>query len=247
MALLLTACGGGADTPTVPQPLTLSGTVVEGSFPDEVNLSTKAWTGGAGQVIAKNNETGAELARGTLNANGSFSLTLPATVSGLSTGYFDDLKDLNSGNTSGLSCTGTPSVSATGVQGTSAILTVDANKDGEISPLLAQGQFSSLPVTYNAKSGGAIYVDRAVSITGTQTCTGILEGLPATIRSTFNLNLRTGWNLVSASIDMTGTTNGINGTLAMTSGGLPTNNWVFGLNGSAQSLSLKSLNLPTLR
>lgn len=246
LTLLLASCGGGDKTPPAAAVTSVSGTVVEAvTSSDKFNLKTTPWTGGKGQVVAKNVKDGSEVARGTLNADGSFSLALPTSVSSLQDPNFEDWTGDSEGITGiKLTCTGTPSVSNKEAKGTSAVLSAEANKKGAIHPTLFSGTETDTSIQMSMKTGGLMYVDRDVQMTGTQTCTGSAGGVTENVTVKLGANLKAGWNLVTAEYSVnavkTGDQSGtVTTTLTLTSGALPTNQWVLG-NNVAMPLGLKS-------
>ncbi|MDO4246761.1 MAG: hypothetical protein Q4C89_12120 [Deinococcus sp.] len=246
LTLLLASCGGSDKTPPAAAVTSVSGTVVEAvTSSDEFNLKTTPWTGGKGQVVAKNVKDGSELARGTLNADGSFSLALPTSVSSLQDPNFEDWTGDSEGITGiKLTCTGTPSVSNKEARGTSAVLSAEANKKGAIHPTLFSGTDTDTSIQMTVKAGGLMYVDRDVQMTGTQTCTGSEGGVTETITVKLEANLKAGWNLITAAYSQavvkTGDRSGtVTTNLTLTSGGLPTDQWVLG-DSVAMPLGFKS-------
>lgn len=231
LTLVLASCGG-PQTPVSRTVNNVSGTVVEVSTSDNgLNMIPKAWTGGAGTVIVRTSED-AELSRSTLKADGTFTVNLPTPTSGLKPMDVADLQDLTPTDTDGLTCTGTPTASGSGVQGTGAHLTVDAAKDGAIAPMTITGSQSTTTKSQSIKWGGLVYVNGPMTIKGTRTCTGSGNGNNATLGATFNVELQAGWNLLtlemSETLQKTGDTTGNwTATASITSGSLPTNQWVF--------------------
>lgn len=233
--LALTACGGDK-TPAVSAVTSVSGTVVERDTTkgDELNLVTMPWTGGAGKVVMFS-RTADELATGTLNANGSFSLALPANVA------TDQLGDYNPNNDTSTSCTGKFSVSDPNVRGTSAQLGVVANKTGTIQPTLGQGSYNAGSQTgeMDITVGVLLYVDRAVNMTGSSNCK--VDDTPGTM--TINMHLAKGWNLITVTEKGIMNKGVYSMNMTMESGKLPTNNWLYSAI-DEQSLKSQSLKIP---
>lgn len=244
LALLTLACSGlllaSCNRTPLPSNLTtVSGTVVEGKFGATSNgaltLTTSAWTGGAGSVRAYTAEGSQpqNVVTTPLAADGKFSLTLPATpaagtLSAIAADEFNDEDD---------TCTGTVTVSNTQAQVAAlAIGAEGATKQGGISPLAVSNTVDSAGkvTSYEFTLGQLLYVDRAVTLKGTQNCT---NG-DATFRGDINVSLRQGWNKVSLSVqfnaeaDMTG--------LVVRSGSSP-DTWVYMNSGSASPLGVQSL------
>lgn len=261
LSLLLAACDGAPTTPGTSEPVrgpSLTGTVVEQdlSQPTYPTLALKAWSGGAGTVagtVVDDSGKTTTVATGTLNADGTFSLTLPAAVDSARLGTLSSALDLRDNPLlpAGLSCTAALVPSDTATRGAALLVAVAGQKTGVISPVVQSGQLdeSTQTGTIDTRSGGYFYSDRAVNISGTQTCTGTYEGLP--IQATLNSAVQfvQGWNVVSVASNIRIDKNGV--TLATTSqtGALPTNQWLYG-SGSLSGLGLRGpglRGLPDLR
>lgn len=263
LTLLLTACGGDK-TPNADFK-TLSGTLVEADFnASGTNLATKAWTGGAGTVkVVSTNANGSDniLSTGTLQANGAFSVQLQAPTKGLEAFPVKDLDTLaNAFITSlldmdvrqALNCSGTPTVSDAAAQTALGGLTVDAGKDGYAFPITLTGSSNQTSGAYTFKMGLLMYTDRPVNVTGSQVCTASVPEGSINYTTNYNLRLGQGWNKMTISSTLAsqgGSPSVITITNAADSGSFPSDTWVFMNSGTGfgQSLSLKSLNLPTLR
>lgn len=267
LTLLLTACGGDK-TPNAGF-TTLTGILVENAADaSDTTLTTKAWTGGAGTVKLVNigaSDNDMALSSGTLQSNGAFSVELKNPTSGLVTlsgSIIDDISSLftsnflNQGNVDLrqlLSCTGQPTLSATGVQMTAASLDIDAGKDGSALPLTATKSADDHDPTGSVYFGMLIYVDRPVEVTGGQDCQANTDRGGLRYTTAYNLKLGQGWNKVTFGSDLVAKQDQgkqpVVITVSATSGNFPTNNWVFLGDGAmiGQSLSLKSLKLPALR
>ncbi|GGL97952.1 hypothetical protein [Deinococcus aerophilus] len=195
--LALASCGGPSVTgPSEPGPSPISsalgGTVFEGQIRADSNgqavLSTGAWTGGAGSAVLSRVDSSADgsapavLISTSLGAEGRFAFaTLPAPAAS-ALGDFNDSPSA--------SCTGTISVSDPAARGTSAFVSVSAQKAGSIG-LLALNS-----ATQTISEGILIYADRAVRMTGRQTCA--TAGGSST--TDVNLQLSPGWNMTSLSL-----------------------------------------------
>lgn len=226
-ALLLAAC----DQTKLPNDLnSLSGTVVEGEYQTGADgtetLSTKAWTGGAGSVVASVLTPGAILdeQRAALGSDGKFTLTLPSVAEDrLVTLDFSNMDIIQDDE----ACQGTVGVSDPQVRGASLSLDVDADKDGPIKLFSQTVTGSGDALTLNVAGGALLYVDRDVTVKGTQNCT-FTQG---TFTNDVNLTLRRGWNKLS----LTGTVNykARTGTTTLRSGSFPSDQWVY--TGSSQT------------
>lgn len=249
LALLTLACSGLllASCDRNPRPSdvnAVAGTLKEPTFNEStLTFGTQAWTGGAGTLIAEE-FGGKELARTSLAADGKFSLPLPQTVAPeLLTSL--DVSDLNPAE----GCTGAVTSSAQ-ANGTGLDLRVDANKDGEVAP--ASFRFNKdnagNPTSLTVTAGVLVYVDRAVNIKGTQTCT--VEGTSASL--TVDWQLRQGWNKTTIALDLKLTEAMEIGSVNLSSGSFPAD-WLY-LEGtdvasplSAASLKGARLNIPDLK
>ncbi|AXG98215.1 hypothetical protein DVJ83_02510 [Deinococcus wulumuqiensis] len=264
LALLLTACGGDK-TPNADFK-TLSGTLVEADFnASGTNLVTKAWTGGAGTVKLVSASASASgdniLSTGTLQANGAFSVQLQAPTKGLEAFPVKDLDTLaNAFITSlldmdvrqALNCSGQPTVSDMAAQTALGGLKVDAGKDGYAFPMTVAGSENQSSGSLVLKMGLMMYADRPVNVTGSQVCTASVPEGRINYTTNYNLRLGQGWNKMTISSTLAsqgGSPSVITITNAADSGSFPSDTWVFMNSGTGfgQSLSLKSLNLPTLR
>ncbi|MBB5235307.1 hypothetical protein [Deinococcus budaensis] len=223
IALLTLTCSGlllaSCDRNPRPSDVTaVSGVLKEPTFNEStLTFGTQAWTGGAGTLIAEE-FGGKELARTSLAADGSFNLPLPQTVAPeLLTSL--DVSDLNPVE----GCTGTVTSSGQ-ANGTGLDLRVDAAKDGEVAPAAfrfnkdSAGNYTSLTVT----AGVLVYVDRAVTIKGTQTCT--VEGTSASLN--VDWQLRQGWNKTTIALDLKLTEDMFVGGVNLGSGSFPAD-WLY--------------------
>lgn len=239
LALLTLACSGVllASCNRTPRPSdlnALSGTLQEPTFNEStLTFGTQAWTGGAGTLIAED-VGGQEQARASLTADGKFNLTLPATVAAARLTLLD-VAELNGGE----GCTGNVTASAQ-ASGTVLKLRVDAGKDGNVAP-------ASLRV--NKDSGGAVtgrsvtvgtlvYVDRAVTIQGSQTCS--VEGETVTLK--VDWQFRQGWNKTSTTLEFDELGSVLSGNITLTSGSLPAT-WLYGVASPLSAAGLGSQSL----
>lgn len=234
-ALLFASC----NQVDVPSNLTnVSGTVVEGSLGASSNgaltLTTSPWTGGAGFVRAYTAEGDGpqNVVTTPLAADGKFSLNLPTPAAGtLSTFAADEFNDEED------DCTGTVTVSTNEAQSAALVIGAEgATKKGGISPLSVKSTVDSAgKVTgYEFTLGQLRYVDRGLTIKGTQTCQNGSDAFKGDI----DASLQKGWNKVSLTVQLSvqGAVTG----LVVRSGSYP-DNWVF-LNGSSASpLGVQSL------
>ncbi|BDP41171.1 hypothetical protein DAETH_11400 [Deinococcus aetherius] len=235
-ALLLASC----DRTNVPSNLTnVSGTVVEGSLAASSNgtlaLTTSAWTGGAGSVRAYTGEGSQpqNVVTTALAADGKFSLNLPTapaagTLSAIAADEFNAEED---------NCTGTVTVSTSQARGAAlAIGAEGATKSGGITPLSVTSKVDSAGkvIGYEATLGELLYVDRGLTIKGTQTCTNGSD----TFKGDIDVSLQQGWNKVSLTLQLNA--DGALTGLVVRSGSHPSN-WVFLNSGSASPLGVQSL------
>lgn len=190
------------------------------------------------------------VATGILNADGTFSLTLPATVADASLSTIGSALDLEESPLlpSGLSCTAALVPSDTSARDSALLVAVAGQKTGAVSPVVQSGQLDETAQTgtINTRSGGYVYSDRAVSISGTQTCTGSYQGVA--VKATLNsaVQLAQGWNTVSVVSDIRIDNSGVTLTTTSQTGALPTNQWLYS-SGDLGGLSLPRLPLPLRR
>lgn len=229
--LLLAAC----DRNPPPSNLTaVSGTVSEAIFNDSMlEFRTEAWTGGAGSLIAVADD-GKEVARTALAADGSFNLSLPRTLAA------DRLTELDVASLNDVEgCTGTLKTSAR-VNAAAASFFVDANKDGTVTPAAVRiiKNSAGTPTSATVTNGLLVYVDRSVTLEGTQTCT---EG-QGTVRLNVDWELGQGWNKVTLDFTLS-ESDAI--TFNLRSGSLPAD-WLYlkgeGIPSPLGAASLKGLN-----
>lgn len=192
----------------------VTGKVVEFANLTTSGLTTRAWTGGAGKLTAA--LPSSPVAETTLNADGSFNLSLPATVT---TAH---LAALGTSNLGLPECSTPPNISNAGVLGAVAKVSVTATKTGSALPLTyTVTTANGTPKEWTTKVGSLVYVDRPVSITGSATCK-----LSGTLNASVNfmVSLVPGWNKVTigSEVNTTGSVSGM-----VTSGDLPSNNWVY--------------------
>lgn len=177
----------------VPVPLTsLGGTLVEPDGAFAYPMTTKAWTGGAGQVVLETKgATPSEVGRTAVDAAGKFTLDLTKAPTAAQKKPATPLNLL--GATPAVSCTGNAASSGPTVGMTVSQLRVAANKSGPAAPFL-WFEPTTVGQSKNAKLSlsSLIYVDQAVKFTGSLTCT-LGEGKdPITVN--MPLHLYKGWN-----------------------------------------------------
>ena len=258
VALLLAACDGAPTTPETSQPArgpTVTGTVIEEdpAQPTYPNLTLRAWSGGAGTVSGSVSDAAGKttvVATGTLNADGGFSLSLPATLADASLSSLGTALDLQANPLAGelvpggLTCTAALVPSDAAARGAGLLVTVTAGqKTGPISSVLQSGQFdeTAQSATLDNRSGAYLYSDRAVSISGTQTCTGTSQGTEVRTTLNSNVTLSQGWNLLSVNTNLVANRTSVTMTVTAQTGELPTNQWLY------SSGTLAPLGLPRLR
>lgn len=251
LTLLITACGG----PNMPNAVTsVSGTVVEMVPPaptaTEYTLTTKAWTGGAGTVNGQMDSSVTKIKLGDLAASGAFTATLPAPADA----------DLAVGGNINVdpSCTGQYQVSEPAARIGMLGVTVDvadATKDGTIAPVAATikdttNSAGTGVLSLNVQAGFLMYADRAVNVSGSQTCNRTSGGFtyPETVK--FDLNLVKGWNRVTFKDEgsITYTNEAVTAaqeTLSITSGSLPSDKWLWGGTAIVGMNAGKGLNVAT--
>lgn len=233
-ALLLASCNG--TNVNVPSTLTnVSGTLKEPTFNEStLTFGTKAWEGGAGSLIADGDD-GKEVTRTTLAADGSFNLALPQTLAADRLSSLD-VAELNSAE----GCTGNFTSSGQ-ANGALLELRVDANKDGIVAPasLNVVKNNKGEPTGISVTAGVLVYVDRAVTIKGSQTCT--VEGESVTLNVDWRLGQ--GWNKTSTTltIDLVGDVT--SGSINFSSDSFPAD-WLY-LEGSAAATPLSVGGLET--
>lgn len=238
-AVLTLACSGlllaSCDRNPPPSNLTsVSGTLKEATFNEQTfAFGPTAWTGGAGTLIAVGDD-GEKVAQTALAADGAFSLSLPRTLAA------DRLTELDVSELNGVEgCTGTVK-SSTRANGALASFSVDAAKDGEVAPAAFRVNRDSAgnPTSITVTVGLLVYVDRSVTVRGSQTCTQ--DGV--TGRLNVDWKLGQGWNKVSTTFTLSDSGSG---TINLTSGTLPAD-WLYlegtGAASPLGATSLKGLN-----
>ncbi|GHF57222.1 hypothetical protein HNQ07_003758 [Deinococcus metalli] len=245
-ALLLASCGGGG-TPAVQPPLqpsqpavtvsSVSGVVVENASTD-AGIVTGPWSGGAGSVSGEvtvgsgTTATTETLTTADLAADGQFTLPLPASVDGAKlhafTGsYFDVGAQYPADSGTSTACTGAPTLSSSAAHGITLAVKVKAAKAGTIAPLALGSDASGAP---SIQIGSVVYVDAPLTVVGTVTCTSTYAGLQVRGTVTYDLNLASGWNQLTIK-ESSGGVSSSGGTstqdIVLSSGALPTNQWMF--------------------
>ncbi|WP_147364077.1 hypothetical protein [Deinococcus cavernae] len=203
----------------------ISGQVMDASLDESLKLTTGAWTGGAGSVYGTD-DAGQKTKLGDLNANGSFTASLPVPSAAA-------LKKVTVPETSS-GCTGKITVSNPNAQISGLDVSVDANQDGTIAPitLTTDDQVNKTTGTGTATitwaTGALVYADQAVNTSGNLACTA---DKTFTVSLNTNINYVKGWNKATLimkstveydSFEMVAQSTAV----TMTSGTLPTNNWV---------------------
>lgn len=241
-ALLLASCDRNA-TPVTGY--SVSGTVVQGRQQVTANgtpsITITPWEGGAGSVVASlssfDSTAGSEIARTTLTADGKFNLSVPSPAAAqLGNLDFSDIEDLVA------SCGGTLTVSNRDVRGVGLALSVDANLDGVIFPATGTSVVEGETLVSTGSFGGLIYVDRDVTVEGSQTCNDDASSISIDVRLTLNQ----GWNKTSSTsrVELDRTDQVVKATVTLRSGSFPTDNWVYLDGTSATPLGLQSLGMP---
>lgn len=192
-ALFLAACDSN-NTPVVnPMPAlnTLSGTLVEGKFAvqeGKVIVQTSAWTGGAGDVTfnaVDEVSQPVELGRTALAADGKFSFASLPTPGASTLSKIADVSEI---------CINGFTISDSAALSASAALFTRAQKNVRFD-LIAYDTLNNGVTT--ARTGTLIYVDRAVTVKGSQTCT--IED--QTLVADFDLALAKGWNMTTSTLN----------------------------------------------
>lgn len=224
LALTLTACGGNNG----PQATTFdsySGKVVE-STETATGITPKVWTGGAGQVKGYIGST--LLTTGTLNADGNFTISLPAPN--------DEMLNNNKGTQSaflnptpsGYTCTtNTLKMSDTNARVVALELKAEA---GSLKRLL-----QNATVKINSKTatsidvattlGSFVYSDRPLTLTGQAVCSISNNAIKNTVIYDVNAALAKGWNKVTVVFSIQQNMTERTGKMSLSSGSLPSDNW----------------------
>lgn len=255
LALLLAACDGAPTMPGTDEPArgpVITGTVVEEDLwqPTFPNLTLKAWSGGAGQVattVVDDSGKTAVVATGSLNADGTFSVALPAAVASASLGSLAAALNLqdNPFVPAGLSCTAALVPSDTVARGAALLVAVTGQKAGVISPVTQSGEFNeeAQTGTLTIRNGAYVYSDRAVSVSGSQTCTGPYQDAAIQATLTSAVQLSPGWNTVNVTTNVLFDKSTVTLTTTSQTGALPTSQWLY--SGGLGGLGLTSF--PSLR
>jgi hypothetical protein len=236
-ALFLAACTSKAP----PVVNALSGTLADGGVDTDSEgkfvLESRAWTGGAGTVNLELPRNSAQpavvLASAPLGADGKFSFaSLPVPAASDLIAISDEKLPEN--------CTGEIKFSDPAARGNSLTVMVKTeNESGEAR------QQTVDTAAQTVKFSTLFYVDRAVKITGMQTCAQQTGSATFAYVTDNDVQLHKGWNTVVLSSQVTATPATATTPATVTSqtsarnGDLGTAKWyVFG--NSAQSLSLKN-------
>lgn len=227
LALTLSACGSNdSNAPKAATFSSYSGTVVQQDTSSATTLKPKAWTGGAGTVKAYVGDT--LLTSGALNANGSFTINLPAPAASELQQVSDSEFTDNSADSNYSCSNNTIKISNTAAK-TAALELKAVTSSGQVTLHNAIGD-----VNNKVTVGVFIYADQAFTVTGTATCSNIEDNL-STTTITYNISLKQGWNKVSDSITIKVGNGKKTYTDSYTSGNLPTNNWYADLNSDSGS------------
>lgn len=217
--------GEGVADVTIDIPAGLSevrGTVVESAGLNAGGLTTSAWTGGSGSLMAT--VSSSEVARTSLNSAGQFVLTLPGSLPATSLQAFAPaLFDLSS-------CLGAPTANNPSARGALAAVRAEAgnlSKAGAVRPLtITTTQAGGVPKIWTATSSLLVYLNQPVTLSGMSTCTlGSSQLASGSGPVTFNLALVPGWNRVSSQLSVN-TSGNLN--LELSSEANSVANWVYG-------------------
>ena len=192
-AALLAACGGGT---VITDPIVLAAVPIT-----TVNGTVDKWTGGASTVellalSTAKSATNPALASATLNANGTFALTLPslATITPYLTTIGNPGENLAR---NGTGCTGTLTNSDSTVQGY-GFSTLSTG--GSVIWTYAFVSTSATATTPNTDKISArlwLYLAKPTTFGGSTTCAETVDGVPAKITTTVNAPLVQGWNALA--------------------------------------------------
>ncbi|GGS02145.1 hypothetical protein [Deinococcus sedimenti] len=212
-----------------PKPVTTAGgTLMDAKVTYDANgnatTTYTAWSGGAGKVILDlydyTAKTTVKEGETTLAADGKFGFaSLPTPKDSELSGFTDDTQPTG--------CTGTIAPSDKSMRSASARFRTDATKDVSVGLMSAAGKTEMM--------AELIYVDRAVKLSGKQTCT-----FPGrTTVSEVNVNFIKGWNWMT--VKFTAGTNATDASTVTAISGLDSSlKWAQSVS-SAQALSLNAL------
>lgn len=187
LTLLLAACGGGSTTPTLPEPNPPTTPPTPPAPPEPeipaLTLSGMAngYVGAEGTLVASMQNSLAEVATGTISADGSFTLELPGELSD------DQLSD----NENYTFCKTNPVdvSSATWEADLLALLEVRESGAATGQLLLSNAaDFADTSALTGLKRVTPVYSASALSVTGDCGDNGVTL--------TYNMQLQTGWNYV---------------------------------------------------
>lgn len=212
-----------------PQPVTTAGgTLMDAKVTydasGDATATYTAWSGGAGKVILDLYDYAAKTTvkegEAALATDGTFSFaSLPTPKDSELSAFTDDTQPTG--------CTGTIAPSDKSTRSTSASFRTDATKDVSVSLMSAAGK--------NEMMAELIYVDRAVKLSGKQTCT--FSG--RTTVSEVNVNFVKGWNWMT--VKFTAGKNATDASTITATNGLDNSlKWAQRVS-SAQALSLNAL------
>ena len=221
--LALGSCGlfNRAPKPVTTAGGTLTDAKVTYDASGDATTTYTAWSGGAGKVMLDlydyTAKTTVKEGETTLAADGKFSFaSLPTPKDSELSPYTEETQPTG--------CTGTIAPSDKGLRSTSASFRTDATKDVSVSLMSAAGKTEMM--------AELIYVDRAVKLSGKQTCT--FSG--RTTVSEVNVNFVKGWNWMTVKI-----TTGKDASTVTATNGLDSNlKWAQNVS-SAQALNLNTL------
>lgn len=195
---LLSACGSSApDSGSPPSPSPANPGTTTGSV-TSVTGTVQGWSGGIVPVSLYTDplhpSTGTLLADGTLQASGAFSLTLPSadTVS-------PSLQPLTAQKLSNApgECSGNAAVSD-GTARSFLFGGLNLNHSNTLVNLISNGTSSSDQSVFTLNLW--VYADRAVTVSGSQTCTYDGQTFPAQFSG---VSLQSGWNVLTRQLTFT--------------------------------------------
>ena len=239
-AALLAACGGGGAT-TGPAPTGSAASTIT-----TVNGTVDKWTGGASTVellalSTNKSSVNPALASATLNANGTFTLTLPslATITPYLSAAGSPGSSVSSG---GPGCTGTVTNSDPTVQGYGfSTLSVGSSVVWTYS-LVSTPATATTPDTVKVSERLWLYLAKPTTLSGSTICTETLNGIPITTTTSVNAPLTQGWNALAVTgtlVISTGNTSGT-GTVSYSTVSDAPSTWYLLSQTGAQSLQTKS-------
>ena len=187
LALLLAACGGGSSTPTPPEPNppTTPPTPPVPPEPDIPALTlagtAEGYTGAEGTLVASMQNSRAEVATGTISADGSFALELPGGLSD------DQLSD----NNNYVFCKTNPVDVSSAAWEADLLALPEVRENGMATGellLSSVADFADPSALTGLKQVTPVYSGSALSVTG--------DCNDDDVTLTYNMQLQTGWNYV---------------------------------------------------